>query len=158
MSLENNITQQNRGGTTGGQKLFDKCESIEEIDIDGMFIDNNRRCSEKFSGFNQNNNNNNKINHHQTNNNNSNNQNNFKTRMGASKRCVNVTLRVIFSTPGLVILVIFYSIIGAIIFQLLEAPPELENSVSITKSREECLKELWTITGIVLFLIYYICY
>lgn len=62
-------------------------------------------------------------------------------------RCVNVSLQIIFSTPGLVILVVVYSIMGAIIFPLLEAPHELENVVSVSNSREECLKELWTITG-----------
>lgn len=64
-----------------------------------------------------------------------------------TNRCVNVTLQIIFSTPGLVILVVVYSIMGAIIFPLLEAPNELENVISVTNSREECLKELWTITG-----------
>lgn len=64
-----------------------------------------------------------------------------------SNRCVNVTLQIVFSTPGLVILVVIYSIMGALIFPLLEAPNELENVLSVTNSREECLKELWTITG-----------
>lgn len=64
-----------------------------------------------------------------------------------SNRCVNVTLQIVFSTPGLVILVVIYSIMGALIFPLLEAPTELENVLSVTNSREECLKELWTITG-----------
>lgn len=62
-------------------------------------------------------------------------------------RCTNLTLRILFSTPGLILLVIFYSIMGALIFQLLEAPNTIENGVSVSKSRDECLKELWTITG-----------
>lgn len=61
--------------------------------------------------------------------------------------CANVTLRIIFSTPGLVMLVIGYSVMGAFIFPLLEAPADLKNSAMIIKSRDECLKELWTITG-----------
>lgn len=62
-------------------------------------------------------------------------------------RCRNLTLRILFSTPGLIVLVIFYSIMGALTFQLLEAPNTIENGVSVSKSRDECLKELWTITG-----------
>lgn len=62
-------------------------------------------------------------------------------------QCINVVLRATFSTPGLVILVIFYSVFGALIFPLLEAPTEIHNKISISKSREDCLKELWTITG-----------
>lgn len=66
-------------------------------------------------------------------------------------KCTNLTLRILFSTPGLILLVIFYSIMGALIFQLLEAPNTIENGVSVSKSRDECLKELWTITGENLF-------
>lgn len=64
-----------------------------------------------------------------------------------SNRCVQLTLRIVFSTPGLVLLVILYSIMGALIFPLLEAPAEIQNTLLVTKSRDECLKELWTITG-----------
>lgn len=66
---------------------------------------------------------------------------------GNTNRCVNVTFQIIFSTPGLVVLVIIYSIMGALIFPLLEAPNEIQTAVTVTHSREECLKELWTITG-----------
>lgn len=72
-------------------------------------------------------------------------------------RWCNLTIRVIFSTPGLVVLVILYSVLGALIFPLLEArhgnssPGSGGSSsvltMSISKSREDCLKELWTITG-----------
>lgn len=62
-------------------------------------------------------------------------------------RCVNVTLQIVFSTPGLVVLVVAYSVMGALIFPLLEAPNEIHNAVTVMHSREECLKELWTITG-----------
>lgn len=62
-------------------------------------------------------------------------------------RCVNLTLQILFSTPGLVILVVAYSVMGALIFPMLEAPKEIHNAVTVMNSREECLKELWTITG-----------
>lgn len=64
-----------------------------------------------------------------------------------SNRCVNVTLQILLSTPGLVVLVVMYSIMGALIFPLLEAPNEIHTAMSVSSSREECLKELWTITG-----------
>lgn len=64
-----------------------------------------------------------------------------------TNRCISVTLQIIFSTPGLVVLVIIYSVLGAMIFPLLEAPYEIHTAVTVTHSREECLKELWTITG-----------
>lgn len=64
-----------------------------------------------------------------------------------SNRCFQILLRIVFSTPGLVLLVIAYAIMGAVIFPLLEARAEIQNSLSITRSRDECLKELWTITG-----------
>lgn len=65
----------------------------------------------------------------------------------SSNRCVNVTLQIAFSTPGLVVLVVMYSVMGALIFPLLEAPNEIHTAMSVSNSREECLKELWTITG-----------
>lgn len=75
-------------------------------------------------------------------------------------RCCNLTIRCIFSTPGLVVLVIVYSVVGALIFPLLEARHGTSHhhnhqqqggtsglTMSISKSREDCLRELWTITG-----------
>lgn len=62
-------------------------------------------------------------------------------------QCLHMTLRILFSTPGLVLLVVIYSIIGALIFPLFEAPAEIHNTMALIKSRDECLKELWTITG-----------
>lgn len=58
-----------------------------------------------------------------------------------------LSIRVLLSTPGLVILVVCYSILGAFIFQILEAPTEHKKINAISKSREDCLKELWIITG-----------
>ena len=78
-------------------------------------------------------------------------------------KCSRFMMRCIFSTPGLVALVIVYSLGGALIFPLLEAKHggsgDHRNhhpgggggasslTMSITKSREDCLRELWTITG-----------
>lgn len=64
-----------------------------------------------------------------------------------ANRCVHLTLRIMFSTPGLCLLVVIYTLIGAVIFPFFEAPLELHNTLAVIKSREECLRELWTITG-----------
>ncbi|XP_064537862.1 uncharacterized protein LOC135428005 isoform X1 [Drosophila montana] len=64
----------------------------------------------------------------------------------ASKRCLGQLLKVLLSTPGLVLLVTGYSVLGALIFPLLEAPQDLTKSAAIAKSREDCLRELWIIT------------
>lgn len=64
-----------------------------------------------------------------------------------TNRCVHLTLRILFSTPGLCVLVVLYSLMGATIFPFFEAPLELHNTLAVIKSREECLRELWTITG-----------
>lgn len=64
----------------------------------------------------------------------------------STNRCVHLTLRILFSTPGLCVLVVLYSLMGAAIFPFFEAP-ELHNTLAVIKSREECLRELWTITG-----------
>jgi hypothetical protein len=63
-------------------------------------------------------------------------------------RLTKITLKVLFSTPGLIALVVLYTIMGAFVFPLLETPAaNVKNSPSISKSRDECLKELWIITG-----------
>lgn len=88
----------------------------------------------------------------------------------ARSRCCNLTIRCIFSTPGLVVLVILYSVVGALIFPLLEArhggPGTGHHThqaggtsgltMSISKSREDCLRELWTITGELFVFIFYL--
>lgn len=61
--------------------------------------------------------------------------------------CFGLLLKVVFSPPGLVALVVGYSMLGACIFPLLEAPQDINTSAAIAKSREECLRELWIITG-----------
>ncbi|XP_050325534.1 uncharacterized protein LOC126756492 [Bactrocera neohumeralis] len=60
--------------------------------------------------------------------------------------CFGLLLKVLFSPPGLVALVVGYSMLGACIFPLLEAPQDINTSAAIAKSREECLRELWIIT------------
>lgn len=65
----------------------------------------------------------------------------------ASERCLGQLLKLLLSTPGLVLLVTGYSVLGALIFPLLEAPQDLSKSAAIAKSREDCLRELWIITG-----------
>ncbi|XP_031633608.1 uncharacterized protein LOC116347220 isoform X2 [Contarinia nasturtii] len=62
-----------------------------------------------------------------------------------TNRCMHLTLRILFSTPGLCVLVVLYSLMGAAIFPFFESPLELHN-MAVIKSREECLRELWTIT------------
>ncbi|KMY92569.1 uncharacterized protein LOC6733760 [Drosophila simulans] len=62
------------------------------------------------------------------------------------RRCCGHLLKLLFSTPGLVLLVIGYSVLGGLLFPLLEAPQDISKSAAIAKSREDCLRELWIIT------------
>lgn len=57
--------------------------------------------------------------------------------------------RVACSQLGLVVIVVVYVLLGAILFEYLESEPEIKKRSAIQRSREECLKELWAITGIV---------
>lgn len=68
-------------------------------------------------------------------------------RSSGSSRCFGQLLKLLLSSPGLVLLVTGYSVLGALIFPLLEAPQDLSKSAAIAKSREDCLRELWIITG-----------
>ncbi|KAH8324720.1 hypothetical protein KR074_010265 [Drosophila pseudoananassae] len=63
-----------------------------------------------------------------------------------TRRLCGQLLKLLLSTPGLVLLVIGYSVLGGLIFPLLEAPQDLSKSAAIAKSREDCLRELWIIT------------
>ncbi|XP_073813866.1 uncharacterized protein [Musca autumnalis] len=74
------------------------------------------------------------------------NNNNKRNRAININNCLSRALKLIFSTPGLVVMVIGYTIMGALVFPLLEAPQDISKSAIIAKSREECLKELWIIT------------
>lgn len=51
------------------------------------------------------------------------------------------------SHVGLVSLVVVYTLLGAVIFAFIEGDHHVEERGLIQHSREECLKELWTITG-----------
>ncbi|CAG4956419.1 unnamed protein product [Colias eurytheme] len=51
------------------------------------------------------------------------------------------------SQIGLVVLVVIYVLLGAVLFEYLESGPEVQKRSAIQRSREECLKELWAITG-----------
>lgn len=84
------------------------------------------------------------------------------TAAGTRNCCVTSSLQLLLSTPGLVLLVVSYSLLGALIFPALEAPPAEPQPTAavVTSSREECLKELWTITGkcgIVRYMAYLSC-
>lgn len=61
--------------------------------------------------------------------------------------CLRKTLTHMCSNFGLFCAVVLYVLLGAFIFESLEAETELEQTNFIQKSREECLKELWVITG-----------
>ncbi|CAK1556430.1 unnamed protein product [Leptosia nina] len=65
----------------------------------------------------------------------------FLRRVGTS------CMKAAFSQVGLVVLVIIYVLLGALLFEYLESGPNLEKRSAIQRSRDECLKELWAITG-----------
>ncbi|XP_054710727.1 TWiK family of potassium channels protein 7-like [Uloborus diversus] len=52
----------------------------------------------------------------------------------------------LFSHVGLCGLVVGYAIVGALTFESLEAPNEINQRSTIQKDREKCLKDLWNIT------------
>ncbi|GLV40777.1 uncharacterized protein CBL_13720 [Carabus blaptoides fortunei] len=52
------------------------------------------------------------------------------------------------SHVGLVSLVVVYTLLGAVIFAFIEGDHYVVERGLIQHSREECLKELWTITGL----------
>lgn len=56
-------------------------------------------------------------------------------------------LKAACSQVGLVVLVIIYVVLGAFLFEYLESGPEVQKRSAIQRSRDECLKELWAITG-----------
>uniref|UniRef100_A0A1A9WWU3 Potassium channel domain-containing protein n=1 Tax=Glossina brevipalpis TaxID=37001 RepID=A0A1A9WWU3_9MUSC len=70
----------------------------------------------------------------------------FDDTIEKEDNCMSRLIKLTFSTPGLVAMVIIYSVMGATIFPLIEAPKNISKTTLIAKSREECLKELWTIT------------
>lgn len=70
-----------------------------------------------------------------------------RERPGFVRRAAAGCARAAFSQIGLVILVVIYVLLGAVLFEYLESGPEVQKRSAIQRSREECLKELWAITG-----------
>lgn len=54
------------------------------------------------------------------------------------------------SRTGLFVLMTVYALLGALLFKALEGGEESSVPTHVQKSREDCLKELWLITGIYL--------
>lgn len=63
------------------------------------------------------------------------------------RRTVTLVTRAACSQIGLVTLVVVYVLLGAALFEYLESGPDVQKRSAIQRSREECLKELWAITG-----------
>jgi len=63
------------------------------------------------------------------------------------RRCLRIFFGHLFSNLGLFALVVGYVLLGALLFEFLEAGYELEQRGHIQQYREDCLKELWLITG-----------
>ncbi|KAH9636023.1 hypothetical protein HF086_005875 [Spodoptera exigua] len=70
-----------------------------------------------------------------------------RERPGFVRRATAACAKAAFSQIGLVILVVIYVLLGAVLFEYLESGPEVQKRSAIQRSREECLKELWAITG-----------
>ncbi|XP_023709014.2 two pore potassium channel protein sup-9-like, partial [Cryptotermes secundus] len=62
------------------------------------------------------------------------------------RRCLRIFFGHLFSNLGLFALVVGYVLLGALLFEFLEAGYELEQRGHIQRYREDCLKELWLIT------------
>lgn len=62
-----------------------------------------------------------------------------------------VCLRVLCSQGGLLTAVVVYVILGTFLFHHLESGPEQQRRASIQSSRDDCLRELWLITGKLLY-------
>ncbi|KAI5718266.1 hypothetical protein M8J77_018823 [Diaphorina citri] len=53
----------------------------------------------------------------------------------------------LFSNLGLFGLVVGYVFIGAVVFEYLESKNEIDQRIVIQTRRDECVRELWHITG-----------
>lgn len=73
-------------------------------------------------------------------------------RPNVLRRASSACLKATCSQIGLVVLVVIYVLLGAVLFEYLESGPEVQKRSAIQRSREECLKELWAITGKTLYL------
>lgn len=73
----------------------------------------------------------------------------------ASRACryIRVFLGHLFSNLGLFAIVVGYVLLGALMFEALEAEYELQQRGNIKRYRDDCLKELWLITGVHLLFI-----
>lgn len=70
-----------------------------------------------------------------------------RDKPGLVRRASACCVRAACSQIGLVILVVLYVLFGAVLFEYLESGPDVQKRSAIQRSREECLKELWAITG-----------
>lgn len=70
-----------------------------------------------------------------------------REQSGLIRRSAAACGRAACSQVGLVVLVVVYVLLGAVLFEYLESGPDLQKRSAIQRSREECLKELWAITG-----------
>lgn len=65
--------------------------------------------------------------------------------LSTNRRCV-VTM--LCGRTSLLVLMTGYTLLGAVLFKLIEGEDEEEVPIDFQRSREDCLKELWLITGI----------
>lgn len=72
------------------------------------------------------------------------------------RRCVRKFFAHLFSNLGLFGLVAGYVIVGAFVFRFLEAGNERQQRDRIGRLKNDCLGELWNITGIIVWYIIYI--
>lgn len=63
---------------------------------------------------------------------------------GPTRRC---SMAMFCGRTGLLILMTGYALFGALLFKALEGGNENEVSAHVKRSREDCLRELWLITG-----------
>lgn len=70
-----------------------------------------------------------------------------RDRPNVCRRMLTLCVGVACSQIGLVVLVVIYVLLGALLFEYLESGPEMQKRSAIQRSREECLRELWAITG-----------
>jgi hypothetical protein len=61
--------------------------------------------------------------------------------------CIRKFLGHLFSNLGLFAIVVGYVLLGALLFESLEAEYELQQRGNIKQYRDDCLHELWLITG-----------
>lgn len=65
--------------------------------------------------------------------------------MSATRRCI---VAILCGRVSLFLLMTGYALFGAILFKAIEGGEEQSTPVDFQKNREECLRELWLITGL----------